>query len=176
MEVQNKPQFLNEADAIQKYENYLESTDSIDADSVHGEEITYEVTSSEFLSKYGLGDGARFQDLVDAVIDTIDSGALDIDCDNFYKDDFPSFAKEIVEVAILNKEPLFKAHVECIDGAHNPCRFYNKESAPLDKMPYKTWHITKKEALTIIYDLFKRKCDVKDVNLELFLSKFKLCN
>lgn len=172
LDVPPKPNFLNETNQIKSYDNYLESMPY--KNDVSGEEIVYEIVSSEFLSKFGLGDGLMFQDLANQVMDKIDSGILDIDESNFYNDDFPSFAKQIIEIAILDKEPLFKEHVKCIDGRHNPCRIYNEESAPLEKMPYKTWKVTKKEALTIIYDLFKHRCDVKDVSLNAFLSKFEL--
>ncbi len=172
-----KPKFLNQLEQIVKYERYYNHNESYER--IIGDEIKYEVCSSEFLDKFGLGDGEIFRYLIEEeVMKKVDTPSffgehIPIDIYNYNSEEFPDITIAIVKETILNKEPLFNKWVSCSRSSHNCCRIRDLE-APLHELPYKTWYISKKEALTVIYNLFVEYCDVKNVSLDEFLSYFEM--
>lgn len=173
-----KPKFLNQLEQIVKYEIYCNHNGE-SSEGIIGDEIKYEVCSSEFLDKFGLGDGEIFRYLIEEdVMKKTDTPSyfgehIPIDIYNYNSEEFPDITISIIKETILDKEPLFNKYVSCSPSSHNCCRITDSE-APLHELPYKTWYITKKEALTVIYNLFVKYCDVKNVSLDEFLSHFKL--
>lgn len=172
-----RPFFLNEREQIKRYEEYK---DHLESNFFKKNDFqTFKIVSSEFLDKFGLGDGDIFQFLLEeiesVVLNTdymqiqISKDKIDMNID-FFKSH--QIIEKIIQVCVLDKEPLLNKYVKYRPSYHNPFRIDN--TAPLNKLPYKEWNISKKDALIVVYEMIESFGDTKDNTLEEFLSKFNL--